>query len=55
MKKWLRLLALCMALVLALLLYACASEDAESETDPTEILTPEEATEEDDGTVFMAA
>ena len=49
MKKWLRLLALCMALVEALLLCACASEDAESETDPTEILTPEE----DDGTVFM--
>ena len=44
-----------MALVEALLLCACASEDAEPETDPTEILTPDTAPEEDDGTVFMAA
>ena len=47
MKKWLRLLALCMALVLALLLCACSSQDDELETDPTEILTPDTAP--DDG------
>lgn len=47
MKNWLRLLALCMALVLALLLCGCSSQDTQPETDPTEILTPDTAPEDD--------